>query len=164
MVIYIISPEEYIANVNVHLHESIDMFESMLLNQLVINVLAAVVFIFVIGLIKEPIRQKSMAIMLAMAGGLFAIPPLAGWGFLIGAVIAVTAYFGLRSYIFIGVGWLIHAAWDTVLHLNGIGLMGLGPESTFGCATFDPIIALWFFFGAPSIWRFTRKISSASVT
>ena len=133
------------------------MFETLFLNTLVTNLIGAIVFIALVGLLQEPVRQKTMAIMLAMAGGVFAVPPFAEWGFMLGAAIATCGYFGLRWYTFIGIGWLLHAAWDTMRYFNDAGLVGLGPESSLGCAIFDPLIALWFFLGAPSIWEFVRK-------
>ena len=126
------------------------------------NIVYAIVFIAAVSLIKEPIRQKAMAIMVAMAGGLFAVPPHAEWGFMVGAVIAVCGYFGLRFYSFIGIGWLLHAAWDTVRYHNDAGIVGQPPIASLGCAIFDPMIALWFFLGAPSIWKFARKSASDS--
>ncbi len=138
------------------------MLESTFLNALVTNGIAALAFVAVVGLLKEPMRQKSMAIMVAMAGGIFAVPPYAIAGFAVGAVVAVMGYLGLRSYVFIGIGWLIHAGWDTVLHVNGHGLVGLGPASSLGCAIFDPMIALWFFMGAPTVWPFARSKTGAA--
>lgn len=133
-----------------------------LFNALLINAVAAPVFIALVSLIKEPVRQRAMAVMVAMAGGLCATPPFAIGGFAVGALVAAAAYHGLRSYRFIGLGWLIHGAWDLVLHINGAGLMGLGTESTLGCAIFDPLVAVWFFFGAPSVWRFAGADARAS--
>lgn len=120
------------------------------------NVVYAIVFVLVVGAIKEPIRQKSMAIMIAMAGGLFAYPPYAELGFMWGAAIAVCGYFGLKSYKFIGLGWILHAIWDTLRYSQDAGLVGQAPHSSLGCAVFDPMIALWFFFGAPSVCKYAR--------
>lgn len=121
------------------------------------NVLFAIAFVLVVGAIKEPIRQKAMAIMLAMAGGMFAYPPYAELGFLWGVGIAVCGYFGLRSYKFIGIGWILHGVWDTFRYSQDAGLVGMGPHSSLGCAVFDPMIALWFFLGAPSVWKFAQQ-------
>lgn len=135
---------------------------SELYNALLINALAAPAFIALVSLVREPARQRAMAIMVAMAGGLCAVPPFATLGFAVGAAVAVAAYLGLRSYRWIGLAWLIHGAWDLVLHTKGVGLMGLGTESTLGCAIFDPLIALWFFAGAPSVWSFVNTAREAS--
>ncbi len=121
------------------------------------NLGLAALFVAVVGLLKEPTRQRAMAIMVGMAGGLFATPPFAEAGFLVGAVIAACGYFGLKSYPFIGLGWLLHAAWDTFRYSQDAGLVGQPPHASLGCAVFDPMIALWFFLGAPSVWRFARR-------
>jgi Family of unknown function (DUF6010) len=72
------------------------------------------------------------------------------------AVPAVCAYQGLRSYRFIGIGWLLHTAWDVVHHLYGNPLLPFSLTSPLGCAICDPVIAIWYFAGAPSLWSAIR--------
>ena len=120
----------------------------------------AILFATLVGALKEPVRQNAMAIMVGMAGGLFATPPHAELGFVVGSLIAVCAYFGLRSYKFIAIGWMLHAAWDTFRYSQGAGLVGQPPHASLGCAVFDPMIAVWFFLGAPSPWRPARRADS----
>src|SRR6267143_873088 len=63
------------------------------------------------------------------------------------------AFRGLRTYRFIGVGWVIHACWDIAHHLWGNPIWPFMPSSAFGCMIFDSVIALWFLAGAPSFLR-----------
>ena len=65
----------------------------------------------------------------------------------------MVAFRGLRSYRFIGVGWLIHAGWDIAHHLWGNPIWPFMPTSAFGCMVFDSVIALWFLASAPSVLR-----------
>lgn len=140
------------------------MSASHLAQHLVTNGIYAILFAAVVGILKEPARQKSMAILIAMAGGLFAVEPFAELGFCFGALIAVCGYFGLKWYPSIGIGWILHACWDTVRYFNDAGLVGQEPHSSLGCAIFDPMIAVWFFFGAPSVWDHLRSTSEANTT
>ncbi|HYX81526.1 MAG TPA: DUF6010 family protein, partial [Gemmatimonadales bacterium] len=71
------------------------------------------------------------------------------------------AYLGLRSYRFIGVGWLVHSCWDIVHHVWGNPIWPFMPTSSFGCTVFDAGIALWFVAGAPS---FRLGIAGARAT
>jgi hypothetical protein len=57
----------------------------------------------------------------------------------------------LRSYRFIGLAWLMHAAWDLPHHLWGRPIWPFMPTSSFGCVIFDTLIAIWFLAGAPSL-------------
>jgi len=66
---------------------------------------------------------------------------------------AAIAFRGLRSYRFIGVGWLMHACWDIAHHLWGNPIWPFMPSSAFGCMIFDAMIAPWFLVGAPSLLR-----------
>jgi hypothetical protein len=70
------------------------------------------------------------------------------------AVIGTTfALCGLRSYRWIGTGWLIHAGWDAMHHLWGNPIWPFMPSSAMGWLIFDSSIAPWFLAGAPSILR-----------
>ena len=123
----------------------------------VVPVIVAMVFILLVSLIKEPARQKIMAITIAGAGAAY----LSGGGFGLWemafcVVVAVCAYQGLRSYRFIGIGWLLHAGWDILHHLYGNPLLPFDLTSSLGCAICDPVIALWCFAGALSMWEVMR--------
>ena len=78
------------------------------------------------------------------------------WEFAFLAVVTYCAYRGLRSYGFIGVGWLLHTGWDVLHHLYGNPIVPFVPDSSLGCAICDPVIALWCFAGAPSVYDLFR--------
>jgi Family of unknown function (DUF6010) len=117
---------------------------------------AAIVAIAGMSLVPEPTRLRLNAILLAgVASAYF------GGGFGLVELVYLPiclwfAYQGLNSYRHIAVGWVLHACWDTVHHFYGNPLWPWMPTSSLGCAIFDPIIAIWFFAGAPSFFRTTR--------
>jgi uncharacterized protein DUF6010 len=118
----------------------------------------AMIFILLTSFIQEPARKKFMAILLAGAGAAY----LSGGGFGLWemafcAVLTICAYNGLRSYRFIGIGWLLHTAWDILHHLYGNSLLPFDLTSSLGCAICDPVIAVWCFAGAPSLWELLRR-------
>ena len=120
--------------------------------------IAAGVFVLVMSLAHEPPRRTLNAILVAGAGGVY----MSGGGFgvweLLYPIIATpVAYFGLRSYAFIGVAWLMHSCWDVAHHLWGNPLWPFMPTSSFGCMIFDALIALWFLAGAPSVFAIARR-------
>jgi hypothetical protein len=69
-------------------------------------------------------------------------------------------YLGLRSYQFIGLASLMHAAWDFPHHLWGNPIWPFLPTSSFGCMIFDTVIAVWFLAGAPA--RIPRRSQVAA--
>jgi len=122
-----------------------------------IPVIIAIAFILLSSLLKEPNRRNFMAILVGGAGAAY----LSGGGFgkwelAFCAVVSICAYRGLRSYPFIGVAWLLHTAWDILHHLYGNPLLPFDQTSSLGCAICDPVIAIWCFAGAPSLWGFIR--------
>lgn len=120
-------------------------------------ILIAFVFIITMSFVKEPGRQKINAIILAGAGGVYWMGGLGVWEFIFGACILFIAFKGLKRYYFIGLGWLLHTGWDILHHLYDHPIIYLEPSSSAGCAVCDPILALWFFFRAPSIWHLFNK-------
>lgn len=72
-------------------------------------------------------------------------------------IAAVPAYLGQRSYVAIGVAWLIHSAWDLLHHFYGNPLWHWDEMSSLGCAVMDPVVALWFLAGAPSVFERLRS-------
>ena len=133
--------------------------------QWIMPVVVAMTIILPASLIKEPARQKVMAVFLAGAGAAY----LSGGGFGLWemafcAVLSVCAYYGLRSYRMIGIGWLLHTGWDVLHHLYGNPVLPSDPTSSLGCAICDPIIAVWCFAGAPSFREiFGKKSESGNV-
>jgi hypothetical protein len=120
-------------------------------------VLVAFSFIAIMSLVKEPNRQKINAIILAGAAGMYWRGGLGAWEFVFGAILLAVAFKGLKRYYFIGVGWLLHAGWDVIHHFYGNPIIYLDPSSSAGCAVCDPILAVWFLLGAPSVWNLIRK-------
>jgi Family of unknown function (DUF6010) len=121
--------------------------------------LAAVAFVAAMSLVREPVRHELNALLvagstLAYLGGGFGV-----WELAYPAIATPIAYFGLRSYRFIGIGWLMHAGWDVLHHLYGNPIWPFMPTSSFGCLLFDSAIAVWFLAGAPSIYRLYRARS-----
>lgn len=118
--------------------------------------LAAIIAIAGMSLIPEPTRQRLNAFLLAgvaaayLGGGLGPVEliflPIGLW----------FAYQGMQSYRYIAAGWVLHACWDLVHHFYGNPIWPWMPTSSLGCAIFDPIIAFWFFAGAPSLFNTPR--------
>ena len=120
--------------------------------QLIAPLVVALIFITLCSLFREPNRQNFSALMIAGAGAAYLNGGLLGWEFAFCNVMTAVAYFGLKDYRFIGIGWLLHTAWDTVHHLYGTPIVPFAPLSSFGCMICDPVLALWYFRGAPSIF------------
>lgn len=127
----------------------------------IINALAAVliafVYITIMSFVKEPNRQKINAIIIAGAGAVYWSGGLGVWEFIFGSLMLFVAFKGLKLYYFIGIGWLLHSGWDIMHYLYGNPIVYLESSSSAGCAVCDPILAIWFFFGAPTIWNVFRK-------
>lgn len=121
-----------------------------------LNALAAVgialIYITLSSLLKEPDRQKFSAIMIAGAGAAYLSGGLGVWEFPFCALMTFVAFKGLKYYYFIGIGWLLHTAWDVVHHFYANPIVVLEPSSSAGCAVCDTILALWFFMKAPSVF------------
>ncbi len=120
-------------------------------------VVVALVFIAIMSLVKEPNRQKINAIILAGAAGMYWRGGLEQWEFIFGTLLLIVAFQGLKHYYYISIGWLMHTGWDIVHHLYGNPIIYLDASSSAGCAVCDPILALWFFLGAPTIWNIFKK-------
>jgi hypothetical protein len=125
---------------------------SLTIPQLVSPLVVAVVFIAACSLLKEPARQRFSAILIAGAGAAYLSGGLGVWEFAFGILVTFVAYRGLEDYRFIGLGWLLHTAWDVVHHLYGNPIVPFLPGSSAGCAISDFVFALWYFFGAPSVY------------
>ncbi len=125
--------------------------------QLVLPVAVALVIIATISLLAEPARQKLSAIFLAGGGGAYLSGGFGWWEFAFCGVVTALAYAGLSGYRAIAIGWLAHTAWDYLHHLYGNPIIPLAPTSSFGCAICDPVIAIWYAVGAPSIWTIFKR-------
>jgi len=124
--------------------------------EIVAPVVIALLFIVATSAFTEPHRQHCMAIMLAGAGAAYLNGGLGLWEFAFTAVMTSCACQGLSSYRWIGLGWLLHTAWDVLHHLSGNPIVPFSATSSLGCAMCDPVIAVWCFAGAPTVsalWR-----------
>ena len=126
--------------------------------------LAAVVFVAAMSLVREPARQNLNAILVAGSTLAYLGGGFGAWELIYPAVATPVAYFALRSYRLVGVGWLMHAAWDIVHHLYGNPIWSFMPTSSFGCLLFDSAIAVWFLAGARSIFPAHRPAATAATT
>jgi Family of unknown function (DUF6010) len=81
---------------------------------------------------------------------------LGKWDFAFTAVVTYCAYKGLHSYRFIGLGWILHTAWDITHHVYGAPIIPFLSNSSAGCAITDAVIALWFFANAPSVFEIAK--------
>ncbi|HMJ56970.1 MAG TPA: DUF6010 family protein [Polyangiaceae bacterium] len=119
-------------------------------------VVIAVAFVFLGSLLKEPTRQRFMAIFVAGAGAAYLNGGLGHWEFAFTAIATYVAYRGLASYRFIALAWVLHVAWDVMHHFFGRPIVFFAATSSAGCAIMDSIIAVWFFFGAPRVYDLLR--------
>lgn len=120
--------------------------------------LIGVLYVCVSSLIREPYRRRFNAIMLAGAGAAYLSGGGLGiWEFAFTAVMTYVAYRGLESWTFIGIGWLLHTAWDIVHYLRGNPIVPFAHGSSLGCAICDPVIAIWCLAGGPSVTDILRN-------
>jgi hypothetical protein len=131
---------------------------------LIAPVVIACVFVLLGSLLKEPTRQKFMAIFVAGAGAAYLNGGLGGWEFAFTAVATYVAYRGLDSYRFIALAWTMHVAWDVMHHFFGRPIVAFAATSSAGCAITDSLLAVWFFFGAPSVYDAARARGSAAAS
>ncbi|WP_431035237.1 DUF6010 family protein [Streptomyces sp. P6-2-1] len=111
-------------------------------------VLIGLCYALLMSLVRPPHRRKLNAVMVAGAGATYlGGGDLGGWEFAFTAAATYVAYRALDSWTFVGIGWLLHTAWDIVHHLKGSPLLPFAHTSSLGCALCDPVIALWCFAG-----------------
>jgi uncharacterized membrane protein YhfC len=67
------------------------------------------------------------------------------------------AFKGLTSYKYIAVAWIFHTLFDIPHHLYAVPIDPTVPFSSAVCAIFDPLIAVWFYFGAPTVFGWFKK-------
>lgn len=125
-------------------------------------VAAAALFALAMSSVREPARRHINALLVAGAAGAYLGSGLGPWELVFPALALPVAYLGLRSHRFIGVAWLMHAAWDVVHHLIGHPIWPFMPASSHGCAIFDSAIALWFLAGAPSLLTAVRRSAAGA--
>lgn len=132
----------------------------------IFNALAAIViaciYIAIFSLVKEPNRQKINAVIIAGAGAVYWSGGLGVGEYIFSALMLWIAFRGLTNYYFIGIGWLLHTSWDIFHHFYGSPIVPFSLSSSAGCAVCDTILAIWFFYKAPSIFKLikNRKLSA----
>jgi len=119
--------------------------------------LQAIAFVFLMSLVRDSVRQQLNAIIVAVAGAAYMSGGLGFWEYPFIPAATAAAYFGLSSYPWIGVAWLLHVGWDIVHHFYGNPIWPWMPLSSLACATFDGLIAVWFLAGAPSVYALARS-------
>jgi hypothetical protein len=127
--------------------------------------LIGVVYVCVFSLIREPHRRRVNALMVAGAGAAYLSGGGLGvWEFAFTAVLVYVAYRGLEAWTFIGIGWLLHTAWDVVHHVRGEPIVPFAEHSSLGCAICDPVIAIWCLTGGRSVFDMItrRRLPAAS--
>lgn len=115
--------------------------------------IAAFCFVLLMSRVPEPARRTFNAILVAGACGAYLNGGFGRWELAYPVLAMPVVYAGLRSYRFIGVAWLMHAAWDLAHHLWGNPIWPFMRTSSWGCMIFDAIIAIWFLAGAPALIR-----------
>ncbi len=137
------------------------MINHVVPNFTIINALSAlaiaVVYITIFSLVKEPNRQKINAVIIAGAGAVYWSGGLGIWEYLFATTMLFMAFKGLTNYKYIGFAWLMHTTWDTLHHLYGNPIVPFSASSSAGCAVCDSVLALWFFYKAPSIFELFNK-------
>jgi hypothetical protein len=120
--------------------------------------LVFLLFSLLVSLLAEPNRQHAMAILVAGASGVYFNGGLGTWEYAFASVVLLVAYGGLRSYTWLGMGWLLHTGWDMLHHFYGTPIIALVPLSSAQCALCDALIAGWFLGGAPSVYAVTARL------
>jgi hypothetical protein len=123
----------------------------------ILAIILAPIFITIMSLIKEPLRQKINAGLLAVAGGAYINAGIMPFDQMFNVLLVIISYKGLQNYKYIALGWILHTFWDIVHHFYGNSIDPSIPSSTNVCAFFDVFIATWFYFGAPSIFDFIKN-------
>jgi hypothetical protein len=113
----------------------------------------ALFFILIMSRVPEPARRNFNAILVAGTCGTYLSGGFGVWELIYPLLATPVVYAGLRSYRFIGIAWLMHAAWDLAHHLWGNPIWPFMPTSSWGCMIFDAVIAIWFLAGAPALIR-----------
>jgi hypothetical protein len=113
--------------------------------------IGACVFVFVMSLVREPTRRTLNAVIVAGASGVYLSGGFGMWEIVYPVVATPVVYRALQSHRYIGVAWLMHAAWDLPHHLWGNPIWPFMGASSLGCFVFDSLIAMWFLAGAPDL-------------
>jgi hypothetical protein len=113
--------------------------------------IGAGVFVVAMSFVPEPTRRTLNAVIVAGASGVYLSGGFGLWELVYPVLATPVVFLALRSHRFVGLAWLMHAAWDLPHHLWGNPIWPFMPTSSFGCLVFDSLIALWFLAGAPAL-------------
>ena len=113
--------------------------------------IGALCFVVTMSRVPEPARRTFNAILVAGTCAAYLNGGFGVWELIYPVVATPVVYAALRSYRFIGLAWLMHAAWDLPHHLWGNSIWPFMPTSSWGCMIFDTLIAIWFLAGAPTL-------------
>ena len=126
--------------------------------------IGAAAFVLSMTFVREPVRLRLNAVLVAGASGVYLSGGFGPWELVYPAMVMPVVYAGLGSYRFVGIAWLLHAAWDVVHHLWGNPIWPFMATSSFGCMVFDSLIAVWFFAGAPDLLPLRRPAATQIAT
>jgi Family of unknown function (DUF6010) len=132
----------------------------MTIANIVAPVIVSALFVSVMSLLHEPDRHKLSALLIAGAGAVYFGGGFGWWEVAFCGLLTWLSFRGLDNYSYIAIGWLMHIGWDVVHHLYGRSILPFVPLSSAGCAICDTGIAIWYFLGAPSVWRRRSDVAS----
>lgn len=115
--------------------------------------IGAGLFVLAMSCVREPSRRTLNAVIVAGASGVYLSGGFGIWELAYPVLVTPVIYRALQSYRYIGLAWLMHAAWDLPHHLWGNPIWPFMPTSSLGCVVFDSLIAVWFLAGAPVLVR-----------
>ncbi|MFC9469443.1 DUF6010 family protein [Streptomyces coelicoflavus] len=117
--------------------------------------------VLLMSLVPSRHRRPLNALGIAGAGGVyFSGGGFGAWELPFGALMLYVAYRGLTSWTYIGIGWLLHTAWDVAHHLKGNPILPFAHDSSLGCAICDPVIALWCLSGGRPLRELVPAVPS----
>lgn len=141
--------------------------------QFMIPVVAAIITIALASLLREPIRHKLSVVAIAGAGAAYLSGGFGPAEIVFCVLMTFVAYRALdvsngskggwrniTGYQAVALGWILHTVWDIAHHQWGNPIIPFAPSSSFGCAIYDPVLAVWYAKGAPSIWGNDRNRKS----
>jgi hypothetical protein len=122
----------------------------------------AAIWIYGFSFVSEPRRRQVNCILVGLAAATygnhsFALIEAAGT-----IIVLTLGILGLGDYRWLGVAWLVHSGLDIAHHIANDPMFRYFPASSFACAITDPILALWFFAGAPDISGINKQQPSPS--
>lgn len=129
-----------------------------------IPILVAFSIILIFSFVKEPYRKTINALIIASAGATYFNNGLGYFEYPFVILLLFCAYKGLTNYKFIALGWILHTLWDLAHHYTGNPMLSVMPTSSWECAINDAILAVWFFYGAPSLFNIFNKNNRFSVS